>query len=161
MRLVVAIIFVVAACGGTADRATQTADTPAPVSSARTMLQEFFIRVADGLREADSIVTDWRKEFDASDLDAAAAQALRLTQWADSETEWLDAHPSDPCYAETHASYSNLVTLYGQAAKLWREAVSGGGESKLGQANETMTQGAAAMDKMVDSYPISAAACAP
>ena len=161
MRLVVAIIFVVAACGGTASGPTQIADTPAPVSSAPTMLQEFFSHVAERLREADSIITDWSKEFDAFDLDAADAQALKLMQWADSETEWLDAHPSDPCYAETHASFSNLVTLYGQAAKLWREAVAGGGESKLGQANETMTQGAVAMDKMVDSYPISAAACMP
>ena len=125
------------------------------------MLQEFFNHVAEALREADSIITDMRKEVDASDFDTAVAQALKLVQWADSEAEWLEAHPSDPCYAETHASCSNLVTLYGQAAKLWREAVARGGESKLSQANETMTQGAAAMDKMVDSYPISAAACMP
>ena len=99
MRLVVAIIFVIRPpAGGTAfwthrdrGRIRQRGSARAP-----TMLQEFFSHVADGLREADFSITEWSKEFDASELDAADAQALKLMQWADSETEWLDAHPSDP-----------------------------------------------------------------
>ena len=83
----------------------------------------------------------------------------KLQRLTDSETEWLDAHPSDPCYAETHASWSSPVTLYGQAAKLCREAITGGGETKLEQANATMAQGAPRCDKRVDSYPDQPQAC--
>ena len=165
MRLVVAIIFLVASCGGTADGPNQTADmsapviTEAPVSTASTAWEEFTGHVDVSANEMTSIASGFAS-IETFDPDAIDAQAQKLQRWADSETEWLDTHPSDPCYTETYGSWSSGVTLYGQTAKLFREAIAERNTTKLTQGDEAMTQGNAEFQKMLDSKPTSEAACA-
>ena len=43
--------------------------------------------------------------IDLTDAEAVDAQAQKLQRWADSETEWLNAHPFDSCYAGTYAPW--------------------------------------------------------
>jgi len=97
--------------------------------------------------------------IESFDPDAVDAQAQKLQRWVDSETEWLDSHPSDPCYAETYASWSSGVTLYGQTAKLYRQAIAERDTTKLTQGDEAMTQGNGEFQKMLDAKPISDDAC--
>ena len=96
---------------------------------------------------------------DTFDLDAIDAQSLKLMQWADSETEWLDAHPSDPCYAETQRSWSRVVALVGQWAKLNREAIAEDDDSKIMQGTEVLVLANAEALKLADFIPLSDAAC--
>ena len=49
-------------------------------------------------------MAEGRTEFDIYNDDAVNANTLELQRLTDSETEWLDSHPSEACYAETHAS---------------------------------------------------------
>ncbi len=165
MRLIVAIIVVVAACGGAADRPTQTAGTEAPVNteaparSASTTWAEFRRHVEVSAKDIGTTMV----EFDGIDIyndDAVNAKTLELLRLTDSESEWLDTHPPDACYAETHASWSSAMAHIGQAASLFREAVAEHDDSKFKSGNEALTQGVAEAKKMTDSIPTSSFACA-
>lgn len=162
MRLVVAVIFLVAACGGTADRPTQSAGTEAPVnteapaSSASTTWEEFQDHVHDSAHEAASIASG----LGGVDPSTLEPQILKLQTWVESETKWLDAHSADPCYAGTYTPWSRSVTFYGQTASLYREAIAERDVTKIRQANEAKGQGDKELQKVVDSIPTSETACA-
>ena len=130
MRLVVAIIFVVAACGG-----------PTQSAAVATYL-EFADHASDSAFELVPTLREF-ESYDISDADAIDASAQKLQHWADRETEWLDTHPPDPCYAATHLFWSRSVTHYGQAAKLYREAIAEHDPTKLEQGTAALTQGEA------------------
>ena len=96
---------------------------------------------------------------DTDAMDALDANALKLQRWADGETEWLDAHPSDACYAGSHASWTRHVALFGQIATLVREGIAERDMAKVDQAVEVGREDDAEMQKMIDSVPISDDAC--
>ena len=128
-------------------------------SSASTTWAEFRRHVEVSAKDIGTT----RVEFDGIDIyndDAVNAKTLALLRSTDSESEWLDTHPPDACYAETHASWSSAMAHIGQAASLFREAVAEHDDSKFKSGNEALTQGVAEAKKMTDSIPTSSFACA-
>ena len=154
-------MLVVAACGGTADRPTHTADTLPSVSAASAKWAEFSDHFVASANESSTIVAE-RAAIDRTDadaMDALDANAQKLQRWADGETEWLDGHPSDPCYAGSYASWTRHVALFGQIARLIREAIAKRDMAKMDKAVEMWREDDGEMQKMIDSVGISDDAC--
>ena len=141
MRLVVAIIFLVAACGGTAESPSETTGTPTAVSTASAKWAEFSSHTAVSANEISAITAE-AAGIDRADADAMDANRLKLQRWAEGEAERLDAHPVAQCYAGTYAPWLKIVTLL----------LDEGYRSDFAQVKDEMT-------KVKDSIPASAAAC--
>ena len=156
MKRLVGIAFLVAACSGTVGGPAQTAGPSASAAAASTTWEEFQDHVEGSAHEAVSIVSVFETGLDPSNVEA---QVLKLQTWVDSETKWLDAHSADPCYAGTYTPWSTHVTVFGQMAKLYREGIAEHDLVKIHQANDVKHQADAELQKVVDSIPISKAAC--
>ena len=144
------------ACGGTAGLPAQTAGPTASGGAASTRWEEFQDHLRDSSHEGASIASGFESGLDPSTVEA---QVLKLQTWVDIETTWLDAHSPDPCYAGTYAPWSRHVTVFGQMAKLYREGITEHDLAKIHQANEAKSRAAAELQKVLDSDPISKAAC--
>ena len=105
MRLVVAIIFIVAACGGTASGPTQSA------SAASVNWLEFNEHIVVSSTEASSIFAEWP---DVTDDATDDAQAQKLQRWVDREKEWLFRPPLRPLLRR------DLRTVVKRRKQLWR-----------------------------------------
>ena len=148
MRLVVAIIFVVAACGGP----TQTAST----ASAKWL--EFNRHLGVTASEVSTIDAEVAS-IDVNEADAFDAQWQKLQRLTDSEMEWLDGHPPDSCYAVTHLTWSRSVTLIGEAAKLYRESIAEHDPTKLKQGEAVLAQAEAETQRAKGSILVSNDGC--
>lgn len=147
-------MFVVAACGGTADRPTQTAGAPASAGTAKW--EEFRSHLVVSAKELHSITAEWAGT-DQTDAAAQDAQAQKLQRWADSESEWLKAHPFDSCYAGTYAPWWSSVIVARDYARLIHEGIAEGHQIRLNEADRTHLL--AEMKKTSNSIPISHDAC--
>ena len=84
----------------------------------------------------------------------------KLQRVVDTEMEWLDAHPSDPCYAGTYTSYTRYMTINRQMATIYREWIAEGDPRKSDQMNEAWRQADVELQNVADSISISDDACA-
>ena len=117
---------------------------PSPVSTASAKWAEFSDHVEDSANEISAIIAE-AERVRPSDADGLLHSWQKIRYWAGSEAVWLDAHPSDACYAGTYTLWSKVVTRVD--------------EGFLPKFTQFIAEIKAEMKKAMDSIPTSAAAC--